>query len=99
MQETLLGVPVEMIAAICIAVAALYAVYWPKPGPGVERVQWRAFVLRWFHAMTWVGLALATLAFKYLGQTPAQVLGVIALLVYLTFMATLLTDRRKRPSS
>lgn len=98
MQETILGIPVEMVAAICIAVAVLYTIYWPKPGPGVQRAPWRAFVLRWFHALTWVALALAAPSVKYIGLGVAQVLGVLGLLIYLTFMAALLTDRR-RPST
>lgn len=94
MSETLLGVPVEMVAAICIAVAVLYFIYWPKPGPAQIRPLWRAVVLRWFHGLTWVALALAALSLKYLGLAVAQVLGVVGLIAYLLFMAALLTDRR-----
>lgn len=95
MQDTLLGFPVEMIAAVCIAVAVLYVIYWPKPAPGQLRAPWRAVVLRWFHALTWIVLALAVLAFKFLGLAAAQTLGVVGVVVYVTFMAALLTDRRK----
>lgn len=99
MQETLLGVPVEMVSAICIAVAVLYFIYWPKPGPTQVRAAWRALVLRWFHGLTWVALALAALSLKYVNIGTAQVLGVVGLIAYLLFMAALLTDRRSAAKS
>ena len=38
-------------------VAAIYAVVWPRPKPGVERPAWRHVILRWGHSAVWLLLA------------------------------------------
>jgi hypothetical protein len=98
-QESLLGLPVEILAAICFAVAATYTIFWPRPPrtATTPRTAWQHLVLRWFHALTWVCLGLAALSLKYVGVTAAQVLGILGLLGYLIFMATFMREKMRYP--
>jgi hypothetical protein len=97
--NTLLGLPVEFWAIICSAVAVAYYNFWPRPPrtANTPRTWWQHLVLRWFHALTWLCLALAALMLKYIGITTAQALGLIALVAYLIFMAVFLRERLKYP--
>jgi hypothetical protein len=98
-QNTLMGIPVELVAAVCIAIAALYAVFWPRPprSAPAPRTLWQALVLRWFHSLTWALLALAALALRYVGFTASQTLGLLGLASYLIFMATLVREKMRYP--
>jgi hypothetical protein len=54
-------------------------------------------VLRWFHAITWLCLGLASLSLKYVGATAAQVLGVLGFLGYITFMVVFVREKFRYP--
>jgi hypothetical protein len=54
-------------------------------------------VLRWFHAATWLCLGVAALAVKYAGATAAQILGLLALVAYLTFMLVFVREKMRYP--
>ena len=93
-----LGLPVYLWGVICLGVALLYFFVWPrqKPDAPVPRPTWRQFILRWFHSLVWVLLAVA--CFMWAGWLPGSgVAGGVALAalgVYLVFMLTFLVDRR-----
>ena len=74
MQNTLMGLPVEIWAVICLAVAVIYFNFWPRPPrtATVPRTAWQQLVLRWFHSLTWLFLAFAALSLKFVGVTAAQ---------------------------
>jgi hypothetical protein len=54
-------------------------------------------VLRWFHALTWALLGLATLSLKYVGVTGAQILGALGFLSYITFMVVFVREKMRYP--
>ena len=93
MSDTFFGLPAEVWAAICLDIATFYTILWPRPVPGRVRPPMTAFILRWFHALTWVALALAALSVKYVGWTPAQVLALASVAAYITFIVFLIRER------
>ena len=98
-DNTLLGLPVEIWATICFAVAGAYAIFWPRPPrtATTPRTAWEHFVLRWFHTLTWLSLGLAALAVKYAGASAAQILGLLGLVGYVTFMVVFVREKLRYP--
>lgn len=99
MQNTLMGLPVEIWAVICLAVAVIYFNFWPRPPrtATVPRTAWQQMVLRWFHSLTWLFLAFAALSLKFVGVTAAQVFGLLGLASYLIFMAVFIREKVRYP--
>ena len=95
MNSTFWGLPVEVWMGLCLAVTGFYAVLWPRPMPGERRSLWTGFILRWGHALVWLLLAAALLAYRFFGLLPAQILGLAGLALYILFMATLVGRRFK----
>lgn len=98
---TFLGFSWYLWGSLCLIIAAIYTVLWPRAKQGVERSLWRHIVLRWFHALVWLLLALSCFLRPTAlpgSRTISNVLAVLALLAYFTFMGTLMTDvRYQRP--
>jgi len=95
MNSTFWGLPVEGWVGLCLAVAGFYWVVWPRPTPDERRSVWTGFILRWGHALVWVLLAAALLAYRFVGLLTAQVLGLAGLALYILFMTTLIGRRFK----
>ena len=77
-------------AVVCLVIALVYALVWPgrnDPERVQRRTLWARVVLRWFHSLTWVLIALACLFWN-------RVAAVAALVVYLIFLVALNRDRR-----
>lgn len=98
MDNTLLGLPVEILAAGCFAVAVVFTVLWPPPPKAKIRSRWEHFVLRWLHALTWFWLTLAILSVKYVGGVAAGTLGLLALVSYFVFTVTLMREKFRYPA-
>jgi hypothetical protein len=98
-HTTLLGLPVEIWAVLCLALAVMYFSFWPRPPrtATTPRTAWQQLVLRWFHTLVWLLLALAALALKYVGVTVAQVLGLLGLVSYFIFMAVFVREKLRYP--
>ena len=82
---------------ICLIVAAIYAVVWPQPKLGFERPPWRHLILRWGHTAVWLLLAAScfvrsTDSASAIG--PANVLALLGGLLYASFIANTVIDRR-----
>jgi hypothetical protein len=97
MDTSFLGVPWFVWGLLCLAVAVIFTVNWPRGRlPGKARgLQY--LMLRWFHALVWVLLAVSFFlrSGKVLGgSATANVLALLALGVYLIFMGTLLRSSR-----
>jgi len=87
---------------VCLAIATIYLFIWPStlvpshPGPVAVVVR---FVLRWLHPITW--LLLAASFFIRSGMAKgrsgtANVIALMALLSYLVFIATVISQRISR---
>lgn len=74
--------------------ATLFYFVWPQ---ALKPVGWRRMVLRYFHALVWVLLALACLV-RFISPTlnsVSLILAIIAAVCYLSFIATFLTSDKK----
>ncbi len=90
-MNTFWGIPLWLCALVCFAMTCVWIFVWPR-----ERVSstsgLRFIILRWFHALTWVLLALAALV----GMTSqpwmplvCRILAFGSLAAYLTFIAAM----------
>ena len=99
MSSTFLALPLGTWGIICLALALIYTVLWPRPGRSSSpRQPWRAMILRWGHALVWVLLGVACFLWAaMLPGGPGLARGVAgpALLVYLLFVIALLRERRR----
>ena len=87
--ERVFGIPWLALAAAAVLVAAVYV--FVQIGTDASGLHW--FVLRWFHTVAWVFLALAALARSKVTSTPVEFaapLGATGGLVYVVFMLTTL---------
>lgn len=93
MGATFLGIPLFGWGGLCLIVAAIYAVFWPRSKAARVHSHRRHLILRWFHALVWVLLALA---FFVRGSGAAgsyglaNITALIALAVYVVFLLALL---------
>ena len=90
-----LGVPVFIWGGVCLVVALAFTAVWPSNKITNDTATLRFFILRWFHAIVWLLLAAACFvrgAGILGGAGTANMIALAALLVYLVFMATLLTS-------
>ena len=95
-MSTFLDIPFTVWAAICLAIALIYYFVWPKPKQnGMERPCWAQFLLRYGHSAVWVLLGVVCLIWPTGGTGLAQVLGLLALIVYGAFLVTMVWYRRK----
>lgn len=87
------GVPVMVWGLLCVLMALVWLWVWPadrvSPGEG-----WRFIVLRWFHALTWLLLALGVFsaALRLAGGALVRPLAFAALLAYLVFLAVFVSS-------
>jgi hypothetical protein len=71
-------------ALVCLVVAVVYIFLWPGRNDREHFHQlplWRRIVLRWFHSLTWLLIAVACLLWS-------KLTAIIACIVYLVFMVT-----------
>jgi hypothetical protein len=86
--------------ALCLAIAAVYAWLWPRRKAEAARIAsgFRFLVLRWFHSLVWLLLAIAVAVRSQPGKVPyltASVIAILAFAVYVTFLViSYLIDRR-----
>ncbi|NCP87384.1 MAG: hypothetical protein CO094_14200 [Anaerolineae bacterium CG_4_9_14_3_um_filter_57_17] len=86
---TFLGVPTLLWGLICYVISAVWIFVWPKPKAGEPARSFRThFILRWFHTLAWVFLAIFIMT---IGRFPLAALatGMLAAATYLTFGVTL----------
>ncbi len=74
-------------AIVCLVIAIVYLFIWPgRKDPKRPRPIFRKLVLRWFHSLTWILIGAACLLWS-------KALGLIAVVVYLSFMWASMSDR------
>ncbi len=96
-MPTLFGVPLVLLGGVCLVLTIVWAFVWPRgrvtPSDGT-----RYLIVRWFHALVWLLLALAAFVAGlelFGGLALAQPLALLALFVYFVYMFTLLTSRQR----
>ena len=98
MPSTFLGFPLQTWGLLCLAVAVAYYFKWPKPKPdrtGPPRTALVHYILRLFHSLVWLLLALACFLWAAGPSTAANSLALAGLIVYLIFLFTLIRDRAR----
>uniref|UniRef100_A0A7C1JZF5 Uncharacterized protein n=1 Tax=Caldilinea aerophila TaxID=133453 RepID=A0A7C1JZF5_9CHLR len=99
--EELLGVPLIFWGLLCLAIAIAYYFFWPRPGPKrlTPRTLREHIVLRYFHSLVWVLLALGA----FLGALGAGATGrwmaLLAIPVYIIFLVYVVRDRNKEEAA
>lgn len=95
MEEKLFGIPLVVLGGICLALTVVWVFVWPGD-KATSLTGLRFFILRWFHALVWLLLAIAAFmaAFHAPGGAPAiRVVALLSLIVYLVFMFVFITSR------
>jgi len=95
METKFLGIPLALWGLVCLGLAVVWIFVWPSD-KAVAPDTLHYFILRWFHALTWLLLALAAFVagFNILGgETTARGVALLSLLTYLTFMVTSVTSK------
>jgi small-conductance mechanosensitive channel len=98
MPSSFLGFPLQTWGLLCLAVAVAYYFKWPKPKPdrtGPPRTALVHYILRLFHSLVWLLLALACFVWASGPSAAADVLALTALIIYGVFLATLISDRAR----
>lgn len=91
MSVTLFGLPLWVWSAICLALAATFAVFWPSAKATGDLSTVRYLLLRWGHAAVWALLGLA-LILRALNASGVAVAAMGALVVYIAFLVALLRN-------
>jgi hypothetical protein len=95
MDGKLLGVPLVVWGGLCFALTVVWIIIWPSD-KAAATAGLRFVILRWFHALVWLFLAIAAFlaAFNVLGGIAiARTVAFLSLLTYLIFVGTFLTTR------
>lgn len=93
--------PSTVWAALCLLIAAIYVRVWPRGRASTARGL-RYLILRWFHALVWVLLAIAILLRARASQGSqiwAGLTGLLALAVYIAFLVATFTTKQRGASS
>ena len=78
-----------------MVLTVVWIIFWPSDKT-TATAGMRFIILRWFHALVWLFLALAAFlaAFHLLGgASTARMVAFLALITYLVFIGTLFTTR------
>lgn len=86
------GLPSLVWIGVCLAVAVLYMFVWPQQKVSPDTALARYLVLRTFHALVWLLLAVSFWLRGLGGAAAANGVALSALLAYLVFIATFLTS-------
>ena len=96
MSETFLGFPLQAWGLLSLVAAVACFFNWPEPKSGRRgppRSSVVHFILRWFHSVVWLLLALACFLWASGPSAAAAGLAIASLIVYVVFVVTLLRDR------
>jgi hypothetical protein len=89
MERGWLNLPYAVWAAICVAVAVVYAIVWPRERVALDAAPLRLFLVRWGHSLAW-GLLAAMCLLKISDQPGTSgwgnLVGLLAVPVYLAFL-------------
>ncbi len=86
-------VPLLVWVILCLAVAVFYVIIWPQNDNPGDEMSLRYIILRWFHPLAWVLLALSLLVRSTKitqSQKIANFIAFLALPTYAAFFIALL---------
>lgn len=92
---TLIVIPYTVWGIAAVVMAVIWVLVWPRK-KNVKPGSLPYFILRWFHALTWLLLAAAAWIAGYDilgGQTTAQLVVFLGLITYLIFIATVIVTK------
>jgi hypothetical protein len=95
MDAKLFGVPFIIWGALCLVFTVIWLIVWPSD-KATTVYGLRFLILRWFHALVWLLLAIAAVlaAFNLLGGTAtARMVAFLSLILYIVFLVTVTTSR------
>src|SRR6266545_3699845 len=95
MNMKLLGIPLPILGIGYVLLTIVWIFVWPG-SRATRSALIRYIILRWFHALTWLLLAIAAFIAGYNvlgGINLAKPLALLSLIVYSTFMITVVTTR------
>lgn len=95
------GAPWPVWVILCLVIGIVNTVLWPRPknSSGPAYSTWQYFVLRWFHGLVWVLLAISFVIRPIAalgGSASANMLALFALGVYVVFLGTLFLSGASR---
>ena len=96
-DRTFLGFSLQSWGFVCLAAAIAYLFKWPRPkadSGGPPRSRSTHIVLRWCHSVVWALLAASCFLWAGGPSLLANALALLALILYLIFLFTLITDRK-----
>ena len=101
MASPVFAIPWPALGALCLVIASIYTVVWPRPRYPAARTRPACchLVLRWCHALVWLLLALSCFvrpARSLGGPATANALALLALIAYVLFLGMALADRAAR---
>jgi len=95
MNTKLLGIPLPILGIGCVLLTVVWIFVWPRDRANHSAVI-QYIVLRWFHALTWLLLAMAAFIAGYNilgGIHLAKPLALLSLIVYLIFLINFTTSK------
>lgn len=97
--NSFLGIHYGIWAAASLVIAIIYYFVWPRPVNNINsRPMWRHMVLRYFHSLVWLTMAISFLIRLTVTSRTGEVLGdvtaLLAFAIYLVFLVTATYDRR-----
>jgi uncharacterized membrane protein len=83
---------------VFLGIATFYYVVWPKDAAPADRYDLRYIILRWFHSLVWLLLALSTgirMTCLPYNKRVAGVIEMLAASTYIAFLIALITANRQ----
>jgi hypothetical protein len=96
MNTKLLGIPLPILGIACLLLTIIWIFIWPRERAAHSGLM-PYIILRWFHALTWLLLAVAAFIAVYNilgGINLAKPIALLSLLVYVVFMITFITSKQ-----
>ncbi|MFD3166849.1 hypothetical protein [Herpetosiphon sp. NSE202] len=92
MSTRFLGIPAVVWSLLALVIAAIFVYVWPSDKVPGDTTSIRYLILRWGHTLVWLLIAGFILLRSVGAVTLANLLGTLAGLTYLAFIATLVMN-------
>ncbi len=95
-MNTLWGVPYFVWLIICLVIAFIYLIFFPKEAIRVSTSPAERVILRYAHALVWFLLAMACVFANYNHMAAVHFTAFSSLIVYLAFVTSLIRVKFKK---